>query len=407
MGHTSLNKINSDFLNTVEEKIENEKSEFFGNQDRDINNIYNHFSHLDVTDDDPVSMFMDIIRSRITEYDINTAKKLLDNYIEHTGSIIENRYQEFKTSHTNSQLVLWYFFSPIQDSYRIAKDQGNNRFIDNIISLLTSSIKSWKTDRDTDGVPEFFFRVFTDITTEYISECDSGQARSIASNYLKISKIIASDFNSSESEITGAMIITFVSSSLTFAMKSIDRGFYKSASLINMGLRFIIEAYLKNGGNPDRVLLHMGLIGERFAKEEAKSRDIVEIGNEVLTRDLAEDTILTLVTFKDKIEDPDNEFTSNTKYLEFVIREIDRINNALEEKDRDIASKVDSDEDLVLKIIRGGRLFRQPFSIEELYSEIDVSESIDKIREICNDLEEVGAFESRENNKYSSSYDDF
>jgi hypothetical protein len=190
-------------------------------------------------------------------------------------------------------------------------------------------------------------------------------------------------------------------------MSAIDEGYYQSATSINHGLRSIVEAKLRiPSKNPDRELLMMGLIGKQFAAEQAKSKNIVGIANEISVMDQAEWTVTTLVTFKDKIEKYGNSYAYK-KYLDYVMLEINRVNDALEEKDQAIAAQVDHDEKLVVKVIRGGRLFRRPFSVEDLIEEIDLTGSRSEIGDICSELEEAGALERRDEGRYMASYDEF
>ncbi|WP_323190770.1 hypothetical protein [Halostella sp. PRR32] len=405
---TSINRINSDFLDRVENVVQEERAEIYKGQDRDqIRDIYRTVSYLDISEDDPVDMFMDIVRSRIIEDDTETVTALLDRYQDHVESQLENRYREFLVSHSDSQLVAWYLLSPFEDTFRIAVKEENHRVAEHVISLLRASIQSW-AENIPKGVPEVFFRVFGAITVEYVSECDAGQANSIAEDYSKIASVVASDIDSPINEVTSAMAMTFVNSCLNFAISSLEEGYYEPASTINNGLRSIVEARLRfPSGNPDRTLLVMGLIGEQFGIEEAKSKKIVEIANEVSVMDQAEWTVTTLVTFKDKIEEYGNGYSFRDEHLDMVMREIDRVNEALEEKDSGIAERVDHDEDLVLQVIRGARLFRSPFSAEDLISELELSESKDKVEEICDSLEDIGAFEPRDDGQYVQSYDEF
>lgn len=404
----SINRIDSKFLERVENVVQEERSEIYENQDREqIRDIFHIVSYLDISENDPVDMFMDIVRSRIIEDDTETITALLDRYQDHVESTLETRYREFKASHSDAQLVAWYLFSPFEDTFRIAIKEENHRVAEHVISQLRASIQSWADNRPR-GVPEVFFRVFGTITVEYVSECDAGQAKSIAEDYSKIARIVASDIDSPVNEVTSAMTVTFVDFCLDFAVSSIEEGYYEPASVINNGLRFIVEAKLRiPSSDPDRTLLIMGLIGEQLAVEEAKSKTIVEIANEVMVRDRAEWAVTTLVSFKDKIEEYGNDYASKDQYLESVMREINRINDALEEKDRGIADQVDHDEDLVLQVIRSRRLFRSPFSVEDLVSELDFSASEDEVEKICDSLVEVGALDSREGGKYYKSYEKF
>lgn len=405
---TSINSIHSGFLERVENVVQKERAEIYESQDQDqIRDIFRTVSYIEISEDDPVDMFMDIVRSRIISDDTETVTGLLDRYQDHVKSALENRYREFQVSHSDSQLVAWYLFSPFEDTFRIAVKEENHRVAEHVISLLRASIQYWAENRPK-GIPEVFFRIFGTITVEYVSECDAGQARSIAEDYSKIANVVASDIDSPGNDVTSAMVMTFVNSCLNFAINSLGEGYYEPASTINSGLRFIVEAKLRlPSSDPDRTLLIMGLIGEQFAVEEAKSKRIVEIANEVSVMDQAEWTVTTLVTFKDKIEEYGNGYASHDQYLDSVMREIDRVNEALEEKDRGIAEQVDHDKDLVLQIIRGGRLFRSAFSAEELVSELDLSVSKDTAKEICDSLADVGALEPRDGGQYSKAYDEF
>jgi len=407
MVSTSIKRINQNFIDRVEEVVRDERKEIFQSSDKDrIINIFRSVSYLNISQDDPINMFTDIVRSRILNNDTETVTNLLDRYSEHVDSELESRYRKFKTSHSDSQLVAWYLFSPLEDTYRIAVNEDNSRIPKNIISMLRNSIESW-TANTSNGVPEVFLRIFGSTTVEYVSECDAGLAKEIARDYSRVADVLASDINSPWREISRAMSMNFAGYSLDFAMSSINREYYESAAMINRGLRSIVEAKLRcPSSDPDRTLLMMGLIGEQFAVEQAKSKNIVGIANEVSVRDRAEWTITTLVTFKDKIEEYGNGYAYK-RYLGSVMREIDRVNEALEEKDRQIASKLDYDKDLVVEIIRGGRLFRSPFSVEELVSELDSSVSKSEAKDICQDLQSAGALEYGEDGQYMKSYDDF
>lgn len=407
MVSTSIQRIDQDFIDRVEEVVREERKEVFQSSDRyRILSIFRSVSYLNISEDDPIDMFTDIVLSRILSNDTETVTNLLDRYSEHVDSVLKFRYKKFETSHSDSQLVAWYLFSPLEDTYRIAVKEDDPRIPENVISMLRASIESW-TESTSKGVPEVFFRIFGSITVEYVSKCDAGQAKEIARDYSRIANVVASDIDSPGHEISGAMSMNFVGYSLDFAVSSINEGYYEPAAVINRGLRRIVEAKLRHpSSDPDRTLLMMGLIGEQFAVEQAKSKNIVEIANEVSVRDRAEWTVTNLVTFKDKIEEYGNGYAYK-KYLGSVMREIDRVNEALEEKDRQIASKLDHNEDLVVEIIRGGRLFRSPFSVDELVSELNISVSKDEIEEICEDLQAAGALESRENEQYMKSYDNF
>jgi hypothetical protein len=407
MVQTSLNRVDSDFIDNVEDVVSDERTRAYQSSDRDkILSIFRRISYLRIPEDDPINMYIDIVRSRIFSGDTETVLSLLDRYSDHVEAQLEDRYREFKTSHSNSQLVSWYLLSPIEDTFRIAVNENSQPIPEGIISRLRSSIESW-ADNNVDGIPEVFFRLFGSITIEYISECDTGQAREITRDYTRITSVVASDIDSPGQEITDSIVMNFSTSCLNFAMSAIDEGYYQSATSINHGLRSIVEAKLRiPSKNPDRELLMMGLIGEQFAAEQAKSKNIVGIANEISVMDQAEWTVTTLVTFKDKIEKYGNGYAYK-KYLDYVMLEINRVNDALEEKDQAIAAQVDHDEKLVVKVIRGGRLFRRPFSVEDLIEEIDLTGSRSEIGDICSELEEAGALERRDEGRYMASYDEF
>jgi hypothetical protein len=394
---TSLDQIDSDFVNEVEESIRVEREEIFENGDRDpILNIFREIAYLEVSDDDPVDRSMDIIRSRILNNDTGTAKTLIEEYSNHTESIIEDTYKEFITSHSDSQLVYWYLLGPIEDLFQLAVKEENHRVAQDIISLQRKSIEGW-FKKDIDGVPEVFFRVFNSISIEYLTHCNYDHSIGVARQYGKIGRLIASDINSSEMMISGANQSNFVTSCMAYAERSIRQDFIKSATLIRSTLRFIVDARLQNPpSDPSREILMVGLIGELFASEDAVSRDIVEIANETSVRNEAEWTITTLITFKDKIEEQGKN-QRNDEILQKVFNEIERVNLALEESDRDVASNIPYDEDLVLSVIRGSRLFRSPFSVKELIEEIEMPESIEReeVENICISLERSGVLEDR------------
>ena len=394
----SLGQINTDFLDNVEEAVSAEKSKILDQNEMDrFKNMFREMSHLAISDDDPVDRSMDVLRSRILNNDTGTVRSLINKYSNHTESAIEQRYSEFRTSHSNSQLVSAYLIGPFEDLFQLAVKEGNHRIAQEIISLQRKSIQNW-IKKDVEDVPEVFFRVFTSISVEFLSHNNRGQAIGVARQYGKIAGVIASDIDAPETKISGANRSNFVTSCMAYAERSINQDHTKAATLIRTALRQIVDARLRNPpSDPDRELLMIGLIGERLAAEEAVSRDIVEIANETSVRNEAEWTITTLVTFKDKIEQ-DNEI--DDQILEKVMSEIDRVNQALEEKDSDIATEMSFEDYLVIRVIRGSRLFRSPFSAEDLTKEMEISESINKIETICDELVGFGVLEARENNEY-------
>lgn len=405
---TSIQAIDSGFLDQVEQAVADVRTDIHENSPGDVNGIYQKVSYLHLSEDDPVDAFSDILRSRIQNGDTWTAKRLLHDYVEHVEPLIANRYYKFLVSHSDSQLVCWYLYSPLEQMFRVAVKEDNHIIAMEIILLLSDSIKSW-VERYNRGVPEVFPRIFGDITTDFAPECDRGQRKSIASEYSKIARLIASDINAPPADFNGAVTHSFIDYSLAFALSAIDNEDYRSARITNQGLRFIVEARLRYpSGNPERVLLAIGLIGERFATEEAKSKEIVEIANEVSVMDEAEWSIIMLVTFKDKIEEYGNDFTSNDAYLERVLSEVRRINRALEERDREIASETDLNENLVLRMMRASRFFRSSFTPDELLLELDDSRvSIDTVRDVCDELVSVGAMTRDEDGKYNTAFDEF
>lgn len=402
---TSLNQMDSDFLKRVEQDVENEKTKIMGDNDRDRSqDIFREMAYLRISNNDPVDRSIDIIRSRILTNDTGTAKSLIENYSSHITSVLDNRYQQFQTSHSDSQLVSWYLLGPFEDLFQLGLKEGNHRIAQDIIVLQRRSIQNW-FEKDVDEVPEVFFRVFNSISVEYLTHCNHGQAVGIAREYAKISKVIASDIGSCRSKVTGVNGYIFVSSCMGYAERSINRGYIKSATLIRSSLRSIVDAKLRNQpSKPEREILMIGLIGEQFASEEAVSKNIVKLSNETSSRNEAKSTITTLVTFKDKIEDKNNG-ENGGEILEKIMSEINRVNRALEENDRVVASKVDHEEDLVLEVIRGSRMFRSPFMIEELIEEIQFTESIEhsEIQKICSELEKLDMFENREEEQYMNS----
>lgn len=402
---TSLHQINSDFLNRVEKVVGDERSEIMEDFDRDsFQDIFREMAYLGISNNDPVDRSMDIVRSRILTNDTGAAKSLIERYSNHVASVLEDRYHEFRTSHSDSQLVSWYLLGPFEDLFQLAVKEGNHRIAQEIITLQRRSIQNW-FEKDVDDVPEVFFRVFNSIAIEYLTHCNSGQALGVAREYGKIAKIIALDIDSSSTKVSGVNRSIFVSSCMAYSERSIIQGYIKPATLIRSSLRSIVDARLRNPpSDPDRELLMIGLIGEQFASEEAVSKDIVEIANETSVRDEAEGTITTLVTFKDKVEEREDDEISD-KILEKVMREIERVNEALEENDREVASRVPYDEDLALNVIRGARLFRRPFSIDELIQELEIGKSVGhvEVQRVCAELVEVGVLEDREDGYMKSS----
>lgn len=394
----SLGQINSEFLSNVEEAVSAEKSKIMDGDDRDrLINIFREMSYLTISDDDPVDRSMDVLRSRILSNDTGTARTLIKRYSSHTESVIEHRYQEFPVSHSESQLVSWYLLGPLEDLFQLSVKEGNHRIAQEIISLQRKSIQAW-IEKDVDEVPEVFFRIFSSISVDYLEHNNRSQAVDVAKQYGKIAGEIASDIDSSETNITGVNRSNFVSSCMAYAERSINQNYSKPATLIRTGLRGIVDAKLRNPPlNPDRELLMIGLIGEQLAAEGIVSKNIVGIANDTSIRNEAEWTITTLVTFKDKIEEQDD---VNDKILEKVMDEIERVNQALEEKDREVVTEISYDNQLVIQVIRGSRLFRSPFSVEDLTGEMDISEPANKIERVCDELVGYGVLEDRENDKY-------
>lgn len=251
-----------------------------------------------------------------------------------------------------------------------------------------------------------FFRLFGRITIDYVTECDPSQLNTMASEYNSIAKVIADDILSPHTKINGATKLNFVDNCLTFTLESIEQGGYKSARKINSGLRGIIEAQLRiPSNNPKRNLLSMGLIGEKFATEDARSKHIVGIADEISIMDEAEWTIITLVTFLDKIDEYGNGYAGWSEYRELVVGEIDRINDALESRNQNIAAQVSEKDSLVKGVMRASRFFRSSFTPEELLEEMNTQAEVQKVAEVCDALVEVNAMTISGGNEYKTTYE--
>ncbi|ELY99471.1 hypothetical protein C481_14598 [Natrialba asiatica DSM 12278] len=148
----------------------------------------------------------------------------------------------------------------------------------------------------------------------------------------------------------------------------------------------------------------MGLIGEKFAMEEAKSKEIVAVADEVSIMDEAEWTVVTLVTFLDKIDEYGNGY-STYKYRELVVKEIDRINDALEPRNKDIANKVPQKDSLVKDVVRASRFFRSSFTPEKLLQEIHSQIDVQEIADVCEELVKVNAMAEIGENEYKTTYE--
>lgn len=86
--------------------MSDERTRAYQSSDRDkILSIFRRISYLRIPEDDPINMYIDIVRSRIFSGDTETVLSLLDRYSDHVEAQLEDRYREFKTSHSNSQLV--------------------------------------------------------------------------------------------------------------------------------------------------------------------------------------------------------------------------------------------------------------------------------------------------------------
>ncbi|WP_206537180.1 hypothetical protein [Natrialba asiatica] len=385
--------------------MQEEREKFHENSNQNSDTIFKEVTYSQTTENDPVDTVSDIVRSSITEEDTGTAKRVLNEYIDRIEPIIiqRYRYRGFKTSHSDSQLVCWYLYGPLEDIFRHALKHDNHIITMEVISLLRESIVSWyKADRD---VPEVFFRLFGSITNDYVTECDQSQRRTIASEYSSVARIVAKDIDSPHTRVNGATKHNFGSDCMNFALESISQGDYRPGRVITHGIRLIIEARLRiPSSNPKRDLLSMGLIGEKFAMEEAKSKEIVAVADEVSIMDEAEWTVVTLVTFLDKIDEYGNGY-STYKYRELVVKEIDRINDALEPRNKDIANKVPQKDSLVKDVVRASRFFRSSFTPEKLLQEIHSQIDVQEIADVCEELVKVNAMAEIGENEYKTTYE--
>ncbi|MFC4357496.1 hypothetical protein ACFO0N_05970 [Halobium salinum] len=400
-----IGEIDPEFLNGIDKVVEDQKSTIYESNDAEkIKNIFQEVRYLKVADENPVDSFLDVQRARIRDGDTRSAKQLLDKYREHVDEVVENQYRTFRTSHDTSQLACWYLYSPYEQIFRISLKQDNQAIMMQVVYLLRESVLSWQEKR-VRGIPNVFIRLFGRITVDYASHFSRSQSQSVVTSYSKIARAIASDINSPGREFTDPLT-NFVNYSLSFALQSIEEGDYRSARSINSALRSLVDATLEiPSGDPDRILLSMGLIGEAFAESDAVSKQIIEIANEPSSMNEAEWTITLLVTFKDKLEEYGNDYTSNEEIRERVLEEIDRINGALEERDRRIASKIDKDEEHVLAVIRASRHMRRPFSPNDILDEIDTTISADVVQNICESLKTINAITQDDDGNYSKSFE--
>jgi len=404
---TSFRRVDADYLDAVEGAVRGERQDAYDKStNEDLTDIFQSISYLTVSENDPIDVFTDIAKSRISSHDISTVMVLLETFHDNLETVIETRYRRFRTSHSDSQLVTWYLYSPFEDVFRVSISEGNEQVSERIISLLGSSIQSWP-ENSTQEIPEVFFRVFGSLTVEYVADADRDQATLIAREQKKVAEIVASDISQPTTDVSGAMRMTFESSCLNYATTAIENEHYKAADIVNTGLRRIVEAKLRRPSvDPDRTLLMMGLIGEAFAQERAKRKSIVEIGNEVTVMDYAEWTITHLLTFKDKLEEYNNDYAYKT-YLDSVMREVDRVNEALETKDKEMADRIDFDEDLVVEVIQASRLLRGSFHIDDLVSELENSVSPGDAKVICRKMEGEGLLTSEDGTSYTKLYEQF
>lgn len=401
---TSINQIDDDYLSRVEDIVDDEREKFFNNPRSNANSIYNEVTYSQTTENDPIDAVSDIIRSSIAEEDTGTAKRVLNKYVDQLEPTITDKYRTFKTSHSDSQLVCWYAYAPLEDIFRHALKHDNHIISIEIISLLRDSIVSWYSeDRD---IPEVFLRLFGRITNDYAMECDRSQLHTVASDYSSVAKIIAEDIDSPHTRINGAMKINFGDQCLAFAIEAIERDSYRSARVITHGLRSIIEARLRiPSGDPKRSLLALGLIGEKFAAEEARSKQIVAVADEVSVMDEAEWVTTTLVTFLDKIDEYGNDYTSQSYYRNLVVNEINRINDALEPRNKDIATMVSEEDSIVIEVVRASRFFRSSFTPNELLEEMDIKVDVETVSDVCDSLVEADVMELRDRCEYATLYD--
>lgn len=403
---SNMQNLDGDFLRAVENSVREEyNTRINSDYDRTIR-FWNEIQYLHIADNDPTNVFRDVIRSRIHDDDTATAKRLLDQYVSHSERQVANRYRNFRTSHTDSQHVLFYLFGLLEGIFQLSLKNDNYVMTRSIFVTLRRSILRWR-EKSVLAIPEVFFRIFSAISVEYASECSGSQSHFVAKEYSTISRIISEDIKSPANDVSSAMISTITEAAQDFAIISINNRHYQSASVIVSSLRSIAEAILrKPSGQADRIFVAIGLIGTKFAQEKAETTQVVHIANEVSTRNNAEETITTLVTFKDKIEEFDNGYAFQNRHIEKIMIEINRINSALEEHDSEIAFRATEnsnldDEDAIIAIIRTSRLHRGIFEVSELTTEIDYPLTTDEITSICNILCEQDVFSDRGNNSYS------
>lgn len=399
----SIGQINSDYLRKVEKIAQEERKAFVDHPRSAGNTVFEDVTYSQTTKNDPVDAISDIVRSSIKEEDTGTARRVLNEYVDRLEPIITSRYRDFKTSHSDSQLVCWYLYGPLEDIFRQALKNNNHVITIEVISLLRESIVSWQEDgRD---VPEVFLRLFGRVTNDYVTNCDLSQRNTMASEYSSIARTIASDIRSPHTKINGASKSNFGRDCLNFALESVEQGDYRSARTISHGLRQMIEAQLRiPSSNPKRNLLSMGLIGEAFAIEDAKSKQIVAIAEEVSITDEAERIIVTLVTFLDKIDEYGNGCAGWPEYRELVVNEIDRINDAMESRNQDIAAQISENNSLVMRVLRASRFFRSSFTPKELLDEMNINEDVHKVTTICDALVDINAMTSSGTDEYKTTY---
>ena len=400
---TTIDQIDEDYLNEVEEIVVDERENHLNSSSIEPGALFEEVTYSQTTENDPVDAVSDIVRSSIGEDDTGTAKRVLNDYVEQLKPAVTGRYREFRTTNSTSQLVCWYVYAPLEDLFRYAIKHENMVISMDIVSLLKDEIVLWH-DEERD-VPEVFFRTLGQVTTEYATDLNRGELYNVASEYSDIGDVIANDLRSPHTRISSAMKTEFENQCLSIAVQSIDQENYRSARVITHALRQIIESYLLiPSANPKRSLLIFGLIGEKFATEEAQSKSIVAVADEVSILDEAEWSITTLVTFLDKIDEYGNRYSSKPQHRELVVKEIGRINDALEPRDQEMASMVPERNSLVIDVIRASRFFRRPFTVRQILEQMERDTGIEKVKAICDAMVDEGLMQVSGKSEYTTTF---